>query len=157
MNHPDDASYKTLFAAPEVVRDLILGFIPDEWLHGLDYATLERVSGSYITDDLRDRADDIVWRVKVGGEWVYLYILIEFQSTVDAWMAVRIMTYVGLLYQDLIQQKQVFTQAAPAAGAADRAVQRRWQMDGQNEHSRSDSQDAGAVGEVRAASGISAD
>jgi predicted transposase YdaD len=107
MNHPDDASYKTLFAAPEVVRDLILGFIPDEWLHGLDYATLERVSGSYITDDLRDRADDIVWRVKVGEEWVYLYILIEFQSTVDVWMAVRIMTYVGLLYQDLIKQKQV--------------------------------------------------
>jgi predicted transposase YdaD len=107
MSHADDASYKTLFAAPEVVRDLILGFIPDEWLHGLDYATLERVSGSYVTDDLRDRADDLVWRVKVGGEWVYLYLLIEFQSTVDPWMAVRIMTYVGLLYQDLIRQKQV--------------------------------------------------
>jgi len=93
MNHEDDASYKTLFAAPEVVRDLILGFIPDAWLHRLDYRTLERVSGSYITDDLRDRADDIVWRVKVDGEWVYLYLLIEFQSTVDAWMAVRIMAY----------------------------------------------------------------
>jgi hypothetical protein len=59
MSHDDDASYKTLFSTPEVVRDLILGFIPDEWLHGLDYATLERVSGSYVTDDLRDRADDI--------------------------------------------------------------------------------------------------
>jgi hypothetical protein len=46
MSHENDASYKTLFAAPEVVRDLILGFIPDEWLHGLDYRTLERVSGS---------------------------------------------------------------------------------------------------------------
>ena len=101
MSHDDDASYKTLFSAPEVVRNLILGFIPDDWLHGLDYRTLERVSGSYVTDDLRDRADDIVWRVQVGGEWVYLYILIEFQSTVDPWMAVRIMTYVGLLYQDL--------------------------------------------------------
>ena len=32
MSHDDDASYKTLFAAPEVVRDLILGFVPDEWL-----------------------------------------------------------------------------------------------------------------------------
>ncbi|HCK80238.1 MAG TPA: transposase, partial [Candidatus Competibacteraceae bacterium] len=106
MNH-DDASYKTLFTAPEVMRDLLLGFVPDDWLHGLDYSTLERVSGSYITDDLRDRADDIVWRVKVGGEWVYLYLLIEFQSAVDSWMAVRIMTYVGLLYQDLIKQKQV--------------------------------------------------
>ena len=107
MSHDDDASYKTLFSAPEVVRDLILGFVPDEWLHGLDYRTLERVSGSYVTDDLRDRADDLVWRVQVGGEWVYLYLLIEFQSTVDPWMAVRIMTYVGLLYQDLIKQKRV--------------------------------------------------
>ena len=35
------------------------------------------------------------------------YLLIECQSTVDAWMAVRVMTYVGLLYQDLIRQKQV--------------------------------------------------
>ena len=26
-----DASYKLLFSAPEVVRDLVLGFIPDEW------------------------------------------------------------------------------------------------------------------------------
>ena len=38
----DDASYKLLFSAPEVVRDLVLGFIPDEWLHSLDYTTLEQ-------------------------------------------------------------------------------------------------------------------
>lgn len=100
-----DASYKLLFSAPELVRDLILGFIPDEWLHSLDYSTLEKVAGSYVTDDLRHRADDVVWRVKVDGEWVYLYILIEFQSTVDPFMAVRVMTYVGLLYQDLIRSK----------------------------------------------------
>jgi len=34
-------------------------------------------------------------------------LLIEFQSTVDPWMAVRIMTYVGLLYQDLIRRGDV--------------------------------------------------
>lgn len=102
--HPDhDASYKLLFSSPELVRDLVLGFIPDEWLHSLDYRTLEKMPGSYVTDDLRHRADDVVWRVKVGPDWVYLYILIEFQSTVDAWMAVRMMSYVGLLYQDLIK------------------------------------------------------
>jgi len=86
------------------VRDLALGFIPDAWLHSLDYSTLEKMPGSYITDDLRQRADDVVWRVKADGEWIYLYLLIEFQSSVDAWMAVRIMTYVGLLYQDLIRR-----------------------------------------------------
>ncbi|MEN9985955.1 MAG: hypothetical protein RI925_1457, partial [Pseudomonadota bacterium] len=33
MPHDTDASYKLLFSAPEVVRDLVLGFIPDDWLH----------------------------------------------------------------------------------------------------------------------------
>lgn len=62
----DDASYKLLFSAPELVRDLILGFIPDEWLRSLDYSTLERISASYVTDDLRHRADDVIWRVRAG-------------------------------------------------------------------------------------------
>ncbi|MEI8208727.1 MAG: Rpn family recombination-promoting nuclease/putative transposase, partial [Methylococcales bacterium] len=83
MKKPHDSSYKFLFSNPELVRDLIMGFIPDEWLHSLDYTTLEKMPCSYITEDLRERADDIVWRVKVHGDWVYLYILIEFQSRVD--------------------------------------------------------------------------
>lgn len=31
MNQEDDASSKLLFSAPELVRDLVMGFIPDEW------------------------------------------------------------------------------------------------------------------------------
>ena len=105
--NPDDAGYKLLFSAPEVVRDLVLGFIPDAWLAGLDYSTLEKVPASYVTDDLRRRSDDVVWRVKAGEDWLYLYILIEFQSRVDPFMAVRMLVYVGLLYQDLIRRKEV--------------------------------------------------
>jgi len=69
MNNTNDSSYKYLFSNPELVRDLILGFIPDEWLHSLDYATLERVNASYVTDDLKQRHDDIIWKVKIGGQW----------------------------------------------------------------------------------------
>jgi hypothetical protein len=107
MAHDHDSSYKFLFSTPELVRDLIIGFIPDEWLRSLDYETLEKIPGSYISEDLRSRADDVVWRVKVGGEWVYLYLLIEFQSSVDKYMALRMMVYVGLLYQDLIKRGDV--------------------------------------------------
>ena len=107
MAHDHDSSYKFLFSTPELVRDLILGFVPDEWLHSLDYTTLEKVPGSYISEDFRSRADDIVWRVRVGGEWVYLYLLIEFQSSVDKYMALRMMVYQGLLYQDLIKRGEV--------------------------------------------------
>ncbi len=89
------------------MRDLIIGFIPDDWLHSLDYSTLEKVPGHYVTEDFQQRADDIVWRVKVGGEWLYLYLLIEFQSSVDKYMALRMMVYTGLLYQDLIKRGDV--------------------------------------------------
>jgi len=29
--------------------------------------------------------------------WLYVYLFLEFQSTTDRWVAVRIQTYLGLL------------------------------------------------------------
>jgi len=62
------------------------------------------IADTVLTDDLRERTDDSVWRVRWGKDWVYVYLLLEFQSRIDRFMAVRIMTYVGLLYQDLLRQ-----------------------------------------------------
>lgn len=101
-----DNGYKLLFSHPEMVRDLLTGFVHEPWVAELDFATLEKVSGSYVADDLRDREDDIVWRVRFNKErWLYVYLLLEFQSTVDDFMAVRLLTYLGLLYQDIIKHK----------------------------------------------------
>jgi hypothetical protein len=98
-----DHSYKLLFAHPQMMRDLLEGFVGGDWLTALDFTSLERVSDTYVSDDLRGRADDIVWRVRCGEHYVYL--LVEFQSRVEPFMAVRVLTYVGLLYQDLIRTK----------------------------------------------------
>ncbi|WP_243448503.1 Rpn family recombination-promoting nuclease/putative transposase, partial [Candidatus Thiosymbion oneisti] len=78
-----------------MVGDLLRGFVPDTWVKELDLTTLEKCSGSYVSDDLRDRADDLIWRVHWGQDWLYVYLLLEFQSTIDRWMAVRIQTYLG--------------------------------------------------------------
>src|SRR5690606_28044531 len=107
MPAPHDSGYKLLFSDPLMVRDLVQGFIHDPWLHRLDFSTLEPVKGHYVSEDLRDRADDVVWRVKSGEDWLYLYLLIEFQSRNDRFMALRMMVYVGLLYQDLIRNKRL--------------------------------------------------
>ena len=100
-------SYKLLFSHARMVEDLLKGFVKEEWVEQLDFTTLEKISESYVSDDIRDREDDIVWRVQWGEDWIYIYLLLEFQSTVDHWMAVRIMTYVGLLYQDLVRTGKV--------------------------------------------------
>lgn len=100
-----DHSYKLLFAHPRMVRELLEVFVGGEWLAQVDFDTLERVSDGYITDDLRARADDMVWRLRCGDR--HVYVLIEFQSRVDTSMAVRVLAYVALLYQDLIRAEEI--------------------------------------------------
>src|SRR5690606_41224541 len=78
-----DHSYKLLFSHPQMVRDLLEGFIREDWLAELDFHSLQKVNATYITDDLRERADDLVWRLRWGPSWIYLYLLLEFQSSVE--------------------------------------------------------------------------
>jgi hypothetical protein len=84
-----------------MVADLIRGFVREDWAQALDFDTLERVREIGVSHDLREREDDIIWRLRWGERWLYVYLLLEFQSTVDRLMAVRLLVYVGLLYQDL--------------------------------------------------------
>jgi len=37
--------------------------------------------------------------VQFRQRWIYVYLLIEFQASVDRFMAWRLMVYVGLLYR----------------------------------------------------------
>jgi len=105
-----DSGYKLLFSHAQVVEDLLRGFVAEDWVAELDFATLEKVAASYVSDDLREREDDIVWRLRHRGDWLYVYLLLEFQSSVDPWMALRIMVYTGLLYQDLIKSGEIGSQ-----------------------------------------------
>ncbi len=102
-NNQHDSGYKLLFSHPALVKDLLIGFVKEEWVREIEFDTLESVNTSFITDDLRERFDDKIWRVRFKGKWLYLYLLLEFQSSDDYFMTVRIMTYTGLLYQDIIR------------------------------------------------------
>jgi predicted transposase YdaD len=104
-----DTVYKLLFSHDRMVRDLLTGFLPPEWTAALDLDSLEKMNGSYVTDDLRGRYGDAVWRIRWGEDWLYVYLLLEFQSSVDRFMALRIMVYTGLLHQDLIRRGELGT------------------------------------------------
>ena len=100
-----DAAYKSLFSHRRMVEDLLRGFAAREWSDELDFKTLEKLPADYVSDDLRQRHGDSVWRLRLQGEaWLYLLVMLEFQSTDDRYMAVRILVYTGLLYQDLIRR-----------------------------------------------------
>ncbi len=102
-----DHGYKRLFSHPEMIRDLLLGFVPADWIAELDFTTLEKYPTEFIDDRLRHRRSDVIWRVRWGRDWLYLYLLLEFQSGVQRFMAMRLFTYIDLLYQDLIRSRQL--------------------------------------------------
>ena len=102
-----DPSYKLLFSHSEMVADLIRGFVREDWVEELDFSTLERVSEASVSHDLREREDDMIWRLRWSERWLYVYLLLEFQSSVDRFMAVRLLTYIGLLYQDLVAAGEI--------------------------------------------------
>ena len=101
-----DAAYKDLFSHPRMVEDLLRGFAARGWSGALDFTTLEKLPADYVSDDLQRRHGDAVWRLRFRGEtWAYLLVMVEFQSTDDRYMAVRLLVYTGLLYQDLIRRR----------------------------------------------------
>jgi len=105
-----DGGYKLLFSHPEMVADLLRGFLHEAWTESLDLGTLERVRDSYVLADLRERRGDMVWRVRWTDEergWCYLYFLLEFQSTPDPLMGLRLSSYVALLLIGLIRSGEV--------------------------------------------------
>ena len=107
QDYGHDNPYKNFFSHKVMVVDLLKGFVDPKILQQIDLNTLEKKSGSYVTDDLRDREDDIIWRVKFQDKWLYLYLLLEFQSSDDWWMSLRICTYLGLLYQDIVKSEEL--------------------------------------------------
>lgn len=105
-----DQGYKRLFSHPQTVAELMRGFLPPAWVERLDFSTLERVGNGFISDDLRERQSDVIWRLRwkgEGGDWFYLYLLLEFQSTSYPFMAARMLTYVSLLIEEIIRKEKL--------------------------------------------------
>lgn len=85
-------------------------FVPPELAAGLDFSGLQRVNSKFRVNrrSVQRRASDVIWKLPArGGRDIYLYLLIEFQSESDAWMAVRTQVYQGLLWQQVIDEHRL--------------------------------------------------
>ncbi|HJX28736.1 MAG TPA: Rpn family recombination-promoting nuclease/putative transposase [Thermoanaerobaculia bacterium] len=103
-----DLGYRSLFSFPRMVEELVREFVAEPWVEKLDFATLKRVNASYVSTELKGREGDLLWKLHLrGGAPVYVYLLIEHQSRVDRFMAVRLMAYMSLLYQDLLKEGEL--------------------------------------------------
>ena len=104
-NPQSDPANKRLFSHPRIVADLVR-LLGDSWVDDLDFGRLERLPAEHVAEDLRKRLADMPWWVPFredrgwsAGDGVLLHL--EFQTTPDAAMADRLLTYAALLREDL--------------------------------------------------------
>jgi hypothetical protein len=105
-SRPDhDALYHRLFSHPGVVAQLLRDFADGDWLTDLDLDGMERLNTKFHADSGQRREGDMIWRIPrlVGGD-SYLVLLLEFQSSSDQHMALRMLAYAALLWQQLVRE-----------------------------------------------------
>jgi len=107
--HIHDCGYKNFFSNPVTVKQLLTSFVNEDWVHNLDFNTLERMETSFVTDEFREKESDLIYKVQVQGKEVYIYILLEFQSTVDRFMALRMLRYITEFYEHLVKSQKLNT------------------------------------------------
>ena len=91
---PHDATFRQFLANPDVARDFMMLHLPAELRALCDLTTLKLESGTFVEDDLRQYASDILWSMKTTtGDDGYIHLLLEHQSSADKNMAFRQLRY----------------------------------------------------------------
>lgn len=103
-----DSLYHRLFGHPRMVAELLREFVAGPWLDDLDLDGMTRENATLHAETGERRESDMIWRIprRDGGD-TYLVLLLEFQSTSDQWMALRMLIYAGLLWQHLLNEKRL--------------------------------------------------
>ena len=102
MSTIHDKGYKYLFSNPLIVKELLQSFVSMDWVQYVDFTKAETIDKSYVTDQYKEYEADIIYKLYFKESELYLYLLIEFQSTVDRFIAFRMLQYIMELYRELI-------------------------------------------------------
>jgi len=98
-----DRGYQLLFSNPEIFRQLLESFVKQPWVSQLDFSRCEKLNKSFISKDYEKRESDLIYKVPWQECDAYIVILVEFQSTVQRFMAVRVWRYLAEFYTDWIE------------------------------------------------------
>jgi len=101
VKRESDTRYTDLFSNAVFVQRLLEYFVDEDFTKELDYSSLEPYKTKFVTESYARRESDVIWKVKFRGRDLYLFLLIEFQSTVDRRMPIRLLRYVAELYDSL--------------------------------------------------------
>lgn len=96
-----DRGYKLLFSFWKILQQLIEGYVQEEWKDRLDFSNSQKIDSSFISERLEKQESDILYKVpflEKKDKQIYLYLLIEHQSSIDYSMPFRVLFYLAQVW-----------------------------------------------------------
>jgi predicted transposase/invertase (TIGR01784 family) len=95
VSGPHDLFARYTFSHPERAAAELRAVLPPQVVEKVDWSSLRRESSSVVDPELRERQSDLLFSARLHeGQPVLFYFLLEHQSSVDRWMAFRMLRYV---------------------------------------------------------------
>ena len=98
-----DKGYKRLFSNKLIFQQLITTFVTEDWVKECNFEQCQKIDKSFISEHYKETESDIIYQVKFKNNNAYIYLLLEFQSSVSWYMALRMLNYVSNFYMDYIE------------------------------------------------------
>ena len=95
IHHPHDMMVRAVLSDLAEATSFLQTHLPQEVSQALSWSTLKLLEGSFVDEHLRESEADVLYEVQhVSGEAsVWVYVLLEHQSTPDRWMRFRLLKY----------------------------------------------------------------
>jgi len=93
--------FMRIFSYPAVIKDLLMSFVHEDFVKDLEFDSLKRLNPDFFPASGKSRHADVIYEVTSHGQTSYIYLFIEFQSTVDRFMSLRMARYVLEFYDEL--------------------------------------------------------
>ncbi len=100
MSGPHDRLARYTFGHPERAAAELRAVLPERIIAAVDWSSLRQEQISVVDEALKETQRDLLFsaRLRTGrlrtGRQVWMYVLLEHQSSVDRWMAWRMLRYV---------------------------------------------------------------
>jgi len=94
MAQKHDQRYKKIFSNPIFIEKLLVSFVHERFIKDLDFTNMERIDKSFVDNKMEERESDIIYKINFKGKPIYIYLLLEFQSSVDRTMPLRFLRYI---------------------------------------------------------------
>ncbi len=106
IHHPHDMMVRAVLSDLAEATGFLQRHLPQEVSQALNWSTLTLLEGSFVDEDLRASEADFLYAIEriSDEESVWIYVLLEHQSTPDRWMRFRLLQYCCRIWERSVRE-----------------------------------------------------